>query len=423
MKRRTKNFIAIIAFAAVCVIPIVVISLWSYMVASGKTTEKVARWLSSQLDLKVHIDELRTMGPTKTASGVKVRDFQGERTILSADRLRCHLPSVDRMEATAEGAGIELTSEASAADLLSGFNKLLRAAQLKGLAFKGTEVKLDGVTKMTFSPIEGTVRIDGRNTSLDASGTGKSAQGLLTTLSVTAALTGRELQYQVELSREGGPFIAGALADAGELVASLVGGFEGNQIVRKTHERLTETFNEGALSVNLLGFYRRAGLTDAFNSFGKSFLTELVMDRGKIESFDVRVLATPGPDDRKVFSRRFLYTAHFLLTGKYLMAPVETEEFPFRELSFDVTFADGRYTVRGQLSVDGHWILLDEMALGLRVEVPPADGIVLTPETLAQRWATVTQYSKEGWPQESLPRSTAERIENILDYAVKQPKK
>ena len=389
------------------------------MAASGKATQQVADWISSQLDMKAEIEDVRLVGPARVAQGIQLKDFRGERTILRAQRLTSNRPSADRVEIKIEGAAVDLADEATAADTLAGLNKLLRSEGLGGFSFTGTGVKLTGASEIDFSDLDGAVRIDGKNIQLDAKGTGNGREGMLTTLSLKSSLEGRDLRYEAELSRKGEPFIMESLLKTGELGGVRIRDFSGNQIVRKSDHSLTETFKEGTAGLNLLGFYRRSGLADSFNSFDKSYIKELVLDKGAITSFDLRVLATPTPEDRKVFSRRFLYTAHYLMTGKCLVAPGEKEELPFRELSLDVAFADGRYTLKGQLSVDGHWVLLDEMSLNDRAEVPPVSGAILTPQELTQRWTTAIKFNKDGWPQPppELLKNNPERAGRMLEFA------
>jgi len=416
VKRRTKNKLAFVVFVMVCVVPIVVVGFFSYMVASGKTTRSVAKWLGSQLDLTVELGSLNVVGAMRAAENLKVLDYRGEKSILGAAKVEFRRGQ-ENSELAAEGVRLEIADEATAADVLDGLNKLLRASGLKTVTFNISGLNTEGLLKCSFPEPSGAVEVDGKDISVKFTGKGADEQGVPAALSLTASLRGRSLEFNAELSRAGGPFIAGALKPVGPVAESLVRGFKGNQVVRISHEGRAQAFKEGFVDMSLLGFYRRANLKDSFNSFGDSYITELVVDDKGIRSFDVRVLAKPNPDHRKVFSRRFLYTAHYLLTGDWLVLDRDKDEFHFRELGFDVKFVDGNYVFKGQLSVDGLWILLDAS----ETQIPPVEGAVISPEVLAVRWQDVRKFNQQGWPQESLPRTTGERLQHVTEFALNPP--
>ena len=421
MKRRTKNIIAFVAFVAVCVLPTVMVIFWSYMVASGRTTRSIQEWLASQLDLRVQITDIRQVGPVKTAIEVVVKDYRGEREILRADKMELTRAEDGTPVFTVANARVELTDITTAADVLAGVNKLLRTRRLKGISLKCDRARLAGALEGTFEELLCSVDVDGKNIKLSVEGIGRDPDGHNMQLKlVEANLRGRKLEFNLEISREGRDFIAGSLKPFGPLVGSLVRDFKGNQVVIITHDGIEERFKRGSFNLDLRGFYRAAGLEkDYFNSFDESYITEIEVGASSLRGFDVRVIASPGANDRKVFSRRFLYSAYYLLTGKYLLIPRDRDEYPFTAMSFDAGLKDNLYTFKGHESTDGQWILLDKIALKSQLNVPLAD-VTVDPKDLAARWGEVKKFNAEGWPQESLAETTAESLQQLLELAGKK---
>jgi len=422
VKRRTKNIIAYVVFVAVCVVPTALVIFWSYMVASGRTARSIQDRLASQLDLRLEITDIRQVGPIKTAVGVVVKDYRGEREILRADKMELTRSEDGTPLFNITNSHVMLADKTTAADVLTGVNKLLRTHGMKTVNLKCDRIALKGLLEGTFEELLGSVDVDGKNIRLSAEGIGRDTDDHNMRLKlVEASLHGRELEFDLEISREGRDFVADSLKPFGPLVASFVRDFTGNQVVKITHEGVEERFKRGTFNLDLRGFYRAAGLEkDYFNSFGESYITEIEVGPSSLRGFDVRVIASPAANDRKVFSRRFLYSAHYLLTGKYLLIPRDRDEYPFTAMSFDVGLKDNLYTFKGHESTDGQWILPDRIALKRPINIPPVD-VTVEPEELARRWAAVKKFNAEGWPQESLAETTAESLQQLLELADKRP--
>jgi len=421
VKRRTKNIIAFVVFVALCIVPITLVVFWSYMVASGRTARKVEQWLESQLDLQLEISSItQQVGSRKSARGVTVFDYRGEQKIFHADSVELSKDEDGLPVFTISDCQVNLDNDATAADVLAGVNKLLRTTGLKRLSLVFTGAKLAGALPASFDELTGSVEADGKNIKISLNGSGRDVDGRALNLKlIDANLKGRSLEYDLEISREGKAFIAESLKPMGAMLSSFVRDFKGNQVKIITNKGFEERFKQGYFSLDLRAFYRAAGLEkDYFNSFDQSFITEIKIGQDKLGMFEVRINASPGANDRKVISRRFLYTAMYLLTGKYLLIPRDRDEYPFTEMSFDVQLSEGLYTVKGLVSRDGQWVLLDKIALNAQISIPAAD-VTIEPADLAKRWTEAKDYNRKGWPQESLPETTAESLQQLLELAGK----